>query len=319
MSEQSTKMFQAVFENSPIGLVLVNQDTSVRDANNYMFNMFKLKPKAMSSQRFGNLFNCSVAVGSIGTCGECRECSDCDLRGTIMSVLNEGTSIPDAVMDHAFFVEGQELKKWFKVSASRIVDEGDIFAIVSFSDITIQKEYEELLNYRLSLDMATGTTNKYALMNTLQSLAAAKKDLTVALVDFDNFKLINDNYGHVIGDKVINHFCAAAFANTRKQDVIGRYGGEEFMFIFLGVSSGMLIKALERISKSFREACEKDLKVSPTFSAGLAELSFEHKAEIDVDSIVEEADSNLYLSKIRGKNMVTSRGLTISFEKFRKQ
>jgi len=166
--------------------------------------------------------------------------------------------------------------------------------------------------------MATGTTNKYALMNTLKSLADAKKDLAVALVDFDNFKSINDTYGHVVGDKVINHFCAAAFANTRKQDVVGRFGGEEFMLIFLGASSGLLIKALERISKSFREACEKELKISPTFSAGLAELSSEHMPEIDAESIVEEADSNLYLSKRRGKNMITSRGLTVSFEKSRK-
>jgi diguanylate cyclase (GGDEF)-like protein len=318
MSEQSTKMFQAVFENSPVGLVLVNKDTSVRDVNNYMFNMFKLKPKAMVGQRFGNLFSCSVVVGSNGTCGECKECGECDLRGTIRSVLNEGISIPDTIMDHKFFLEGQELKKWFKVSASRIINESDTFAIVSFSDITIQKEYEELLNYRLSLDMATGTTNKYALMNTLESLADAKKDLAVALVDFDNFKSINDTYGHVVGDKVINHFCAAAFANTRKQDVVGRFGGEEFMLIFLGASSGLLIKTLERISKSFREACEKELNISPTFSAGLAELSSEHMPEIDADSIVEEADSNLYLSKSRGKNMITSRGLTVSFEKFRK-
>jgi diguanylate cyclase (GGDEF)-like protein len=318
MSEQSTKMFQAVFENSPVGLVIVNKDTSVRDVNNYMFNMFKLKPRAMSSKRFGNLFDCCVAVSSNGTCGENKECSHCNLRSTIISALDEGISITDTIMNHEFFVEGQELKKWFKVSASRIVAEGDPFAIVSFSDISMQKEYEELLNYRLSLDMATGTTNKYALMNTLQSLAAAKKDMAVALVDFDNFKSINDTYGHVVGDKVINHFCSAAFANIRKHDVIGRFGGEEFMFIFLGASSGMLIKALERISKSFREACEKELRVSATFSAGLAEPYFDRMAEIDADSIVEEADSNLYLSKKRGKNMVTSRGLTISFEKSRK-
>jgi len=314
MSEQSAKMFQAVFENSPVGLILVNRDTSIRDANAYMFNMFNLDQKDIKGRRFGNLFNCSVVSGSGKTCGDCDACRECELRGGMSSVLCSGISIPDTIIDHKFIIDGQELKKWFKVSASRIDNEGDFFAIVSFADITIQKEYEELLNYRLSLDMATGTINKYALMGTLKRLTAAGKEFTVALIDFDNFKAINDSYGHISGDKVISHFCAAALANTRKQDIVGRFGGEEFMIVFQGAASGMLIKALERISKSFQEACFRSIGIKPTFSAGLAEFNAAAQAETDVDSLVGEADSNLYLSKIRGKNMITSRGLTMSFD-----
>lgn len=307
-------MFQAVFENSPVGLILVNRDTSIRDANAYMFNMFNLGQTAILGQRFGNLFNCSTAVGSSKTCGDCDACGKCRLRGGMRSVLKSGISIPDTIMDHKFIIDGQEQKKWFKVSASRIENEDDSFAILSFADITMQKEYEELLNYRLSLDMATGTINKYALMSTLKRLTAAGKEFTVALIDFDNFKSINDSHGHITGDKVISHFCTAALANTRKQDVVGRFGGEEFMIVFQGAGSGMLIKVLERISKSFQESCSRSLGIKPTFSAGLAEFNGDAQAETDIDSLVGEADANLYLSKNRGKNMITSRGLTMSFE-----
>jgi len=311
MSDQSQKMFQAVFENSPVGLVLVNSDTTIRDANNYIFNMFKLAPEITEGRRFGNLFNCT-AVSEGGTCGCCGECGECRVRNTLTKVLNDGTSVPDTVMDHKFVIEGQEQKKWFKISASRIENEGDFFAIVSFADITMQKEYEELLNYRLSLDLATGTSNKYALMNTLKSLTEAGKEFTVAMIDFDNFKSVNDSYGHVAGDKVISLFCSAAMENTRKNDILGRFGGEEFMIIFMGGATGMLIKALQRISKSFQEACWRELRIRPTFSAGMSEVC---KGDLpDVDSIIEEADSNLYLSKWRGKNMITSRGLTIAID-----
>jgi diguanylate cyclase (GGDEF)-like protein len=314
MSDKSTKMFQAVFENSPVGLILVNRDTSIRDANAYMFNMFNLGQTAIRGQRFGNLFNCSAVSGSGITCGDCDACGKCRLRVGMSSVLCSGISIPDTIMDHKFIIDGQEQKKWFKVSASRIDNEGDFFAILSFADITIQKEYEELLNYRLSLDMATGTINKYALMGTLRRMTAAGKEFTVALIDFDNFKSINDNHGHITGDKIISHFCAAALANTRKQDIVGRFGGEEFMIVFQGAGSGMLIKALERISKSFQETCLRSVGIKPTFSAGLAEFNPFSQDETDVDSLVGEADSNLYLSKKRGKNMITSRGLTMFFE-----
>jgi diguanylate cyclase (GGDEF)-like protein len=313
MSEESTKMFQAVFENSPVGLVLVNKDTSLRDVNHYMFNVFKLPPKAIEGQKFGNVFNCSAISCKDETCGESEACKQCALRGGVTAVLNDGITIPDTVMDHNFIISASEQKKWFKISASRIVSEGDTFAIVSFVDITTQKEYEELLNNQLSLDMATGTTNKYALLNTLKSLSAGKEDLTVALIDFDNFKSINDSYGHIVGDKVINLFCAAASSNTRKQDIVGRFGGEEFMLIFSGASSGLLIKALQRISKLFRDACNKELKISPTFSVGIAEFSSEQMLEMDVDGIIAEVDSNLYLSKSRGKNKITVGGVSIPF------
>ncbi len=314
MSEQSQKMFQAVFENSPVGLVLVNSDTTIRDANNYIFNMFKLTPKAAEGKLFGNLFNCTVVSENGKACGTCGECAECSMRSTLTKVLKDGISVPDTVMGHKFVIEGQEQKKWFKVSASRIEEVGDRFAIVSFADITMQKEYEELLNYRLSLDLATGTTNKYALMNTLKSLTEAGKEFSVAMIDFDNFKSINDSYGHMAGDKVINLFCSAAMENTRKHDILGRFGGEEFMIIFMGGTTGMLIKALQRISKAFQDACWRELRIRPTFSAGISEVLAGDDRASDVDSILEEADSNLYLSKWRGKNMITSRGLTITIE-----
>ena len=172
----SAKMFKAVFENSPIGLVLVNKDTTLRDVNNYMFKSFHLLPKSIEGKKFGNVFNCSVISGK-GICGETEECKDCRLRNGVKMVLDEGVTIPETVLDHSFIIDGVGQKKWFKISATRLDDYGDIFAIVSFVDITTQKEYEELLNNQLSLDLATGTMNKYTLLNTLKNLTFSKESL----------------------------------------------------------------------------------------------------------------------------------------------
>jgi diguanylate cyclase (GGDEF)-like protein len=314
MLDNSAKMFRAIFENSPVGLVLVNENTTLRDVNNYMFKSFHLTPNSIEGKKFGNVFNCAVVSGKNHICGETEECRDCRLGGGVTMVLNEGITIPDTVMDHSFIIDGVDQKKWFKISATRIDEDGDVFAIVSFVDITTQKDYEELLNNQLSLDMATGTTNKYALLNTLKTLTAGKKALAVAMIDFDNFKDINDKYGHITGDRVLNIFSAVAKANIRKQDILGRFGGEEFMLVFPDASSGLLIKALKRIYKSFRESCNKELSISPTFSAGITEFSAQQMTEMNVDSIISEADNNLYLSKSRGKNMITAGGVSIPFK-----
>jgi len=108
-------------------------------------------------------------------------------------------------------------------------------------------------------------------------------------------------------------FCTTAEANCRKHDIVGRFGGEEFMLVFPGASSGLLIKVIKRIYNSFREACSKELDISPTFSAGIAEFLAHEMSELNVDSMISEADTNLYLSKDRGKNMITAGGISIPY------
>jgi len=185
---------------------------------------------------------------------------------------------------------------------------------VSFVDITVQKEYEELLSNQLELDMATGTINKYSLLETLKRLSTGTEDLVVALIDFDNFKAINDTYGHVVGDRVLSIFGSAALANTRRQDIVGRFGGEEFMLVFSGATTDLLIKALQRIAKSFQGVCQEELKICPTFSVGIASFSSEQMVEMDVGAIIAEADANLYLFKQSGKNMITVEGVGLPFK-----
>lgn len=313
MTKYNSKLFETVFENSPVGLVLLNQDTTLRDANNYMFKAFKLDPKIIENEKFGNIFNCSEISGTEDTCGDLEVCKQCALRDGIAMVLNEGVTIPETVLDHNFIISGSKQRKWFKISAARIDDEGDTFAVVSFVDISTQKEYEDLLNSQLSLDMATGATNKYALLNTLKSLTDGKEDLAIAMIDFDDFKLINDRHGHVTGDRVLNLFCSISVANLRRKDIIGRFGGEEFMLVFPGASSGLIIKAVKRIKRSFQEACYSELNFNPTFSVGIAEYRAQEMKDLDIDSIISEVDKNLYISKQHGKDLITAGGVSIPF------
>jgi diguanylate cyclase (GGDEF)-like protein len=314
MSEKNVNLYKTVFENSPVGLLLVNRDTSLREANQYIFKALNLSPTILKGQKFGNVFNCFVATSFNGNCGTMNLCKECVLMVNILQVLNHGIILSDTLVDHNFTINGMKMKKRFKLSASRIESEDDLFAIVALVDITTQMEYEDLLNDQLSLDLATGTRNKHALMDTLESLIASKQDFTIAMIDFDNFKSVNDSHGHIVGDRVLSIFSSVSLNNIRRHDIVGRFGGEEFMLVFPGASSALLIKALQRISKSFRDGCEEELHISPTFSVGVAHFSAQEMIGTNVDAIISEADTNLYLSKSRGKNMITTSEKSIPFK-----
>ena len=217
-------------------------------------------------------------------------------------------------MDHSFNIQGAEQTKWFKISASRIQTEDDTFAVVTFTDITTQKDYEALLNYQLTLDMTTGVMNKYALLNTLKKLSIGNNRVSIAFLDFDDFKNINDLYGHITGDRVLEIFCTSALLSIRHQDIVGRFGGEEFILIFPGGTAGLLIKALERIAKNTADRCEQELGFRPTFSAGVIDLSGVQLNCMEVDNILALVDENLYKAKIKGKNMIVTEGFTIPFK-----
>ena len=310
----SAHLFQAVFENSPVGLVVVNGDMLLQSMNNYMFTTFHIDSEDFRERMLGNALRCSDIYLTGKNCGEGGHCKDCSLRKVLNTAMMEGINVPETVVEHDFIIDGNNRKKRFKVSASRVVTDNEIFGVLSFVDITTQMEYEKLLKSQLSIDAATGLLNKYALINSLKNLAGGKNGLTVAMIDIDNFKSVNDQYGHLTGDRVLNLFCSAALTNTRKQDMIGRFGGDEFMLLFPGTVTWLAIKTLQRISTSFRTACMNELGCSSTFSAGVAEFLTENIAGMSVDAIITEADENLYASKKAGKNRVTVSGISQTFK-----
>lgn len=144
MQYYDTSKFRHIFDNSPVGLVILNKDTTLRNANMYMFEAFQLNPKKAKGKKFGNFINCAVAKASGTGCGDTQLCQSCSFRMGVSAVLNDGVTIQDNVMDLVFINAGTETKKWFIVSASRVVFDNDTYAVVSFFDISTLKGFEDL-------------------------------------------------------------------------------------------------------------------------------------------------------------------------------
>ena len=133
---------------------------------------------------------------------------------------------------------------------------------------------------------------------------AASTPCSIALIDLDWFKRINDTYGHPTGDEVLRTFAITVFANIRGIDKFGRYGGEEFLLVLPDTPGEGAARILDRLRAIIADldwsAFSPGMQV--TISAGVATL----KPNETPDIILARADSALYAAKARGRNRIAS-------------
>jgi len=159
-------------------------------------------------------------------------------------------------------------------------------------------------------DPLTGVFNRRYLMRRLQEEIERsyryKTPLSLALFDIDNFKIINDTYGHLIGDKVLTLICGVIQENVRKTDFVARYGGEEICILMPDTKLLKATNVADRIRAKIQETSicfEQDgteLQINVTVSAGIASLSNANSLE----ELIKQADDNLYKAKRMGKNRI---------------
>lgn len=130
--------------------------------------------------------------------------------------------------------------------------------------------------------------------------------LAVGMADIDYFKVVNDTFGHQIGDEVIKATATLLLNNLRKTDVVGRYGGEEFLQIIPGIPLEVLPKFANNILTKFRESAELQIpggkKHKFTISIGFAIIQPERGILVDRDVLVETADKAMYSAKSGGRD-----------------
>jgi diguanylate cyclase (GGDEF)-like protein len=148
-------------------------------------------------------------------------------------------------------------------------------------------------------DELTGIANRRSIKSLLdRSAALSSRQLTsfsVAILDLDHFKTVNDELGHAAGDAVLKAFARLASAELRNTDMLGRWGGEEFLLVLAGGREAYG-RVLDRIRKAVRNNC---LDARPiTFSAGVAH----HRADETADELLARADLALYEAKEAGRD-----------------
>ena len=169
------------------------------------------------------------------------------------------------------------------------------------------KEKVRLLEEKSNLDALTKAFNRRALENYLDRLTKKrniKRELHLLMIDIDNFKQINDKYGHVAGDKILVFIAHTLKKTLRDGDKVFRYGGEEFVVILNRIDTQNCIKIAERILNliSSNKLIYKNDTIQVTVSAGGTKFLPGDTPE----SILERADKALYEAKQAGKNKFIS-------------
>jgi len=193
-----------------------------------------------------------------------------------------------------------ELLKMYKKQSRRLAK------IIKMSDrqaITIMelKEKFEKMSY---IDPLTQIPNRRYFFEFVEKKMVTSKEgdipLSLAMIDIDKFKVINDTYGHDIGDIVIKSLAQEVTKVLRDEDVVARFGGEEFMIVFPNTTLQEAVLKAQEINKTI-EACHPYKELQYTVSIGVAEFDFEKDS---LDDVIKKVDANLYIAKENGRNQV---------------
>lgn len=159
----------------------------------------------------------------------------------------------------------------------------------------------------VAMDPLTGCYNRRALKDILHhsvnNAQRYKRDLSIVMMDIDHFKTVNDTYGHLFGDTILQTLSGVIQSFIRQGDSLARYGGEEFVVVLPETPLNVAIDITERLkwkieNTPFKTSSKESVCV--TASYGVASVS----TDDDIESLLSEADTMLYLAKSKGRNCV---------------
>jgi len=193
---------------------------------------------------------------------------------------------------------------------------------IAFILLAMAKERTEHRHKTAALvDPLTGIANRRSFLQDAE--AQLKRQLTdprpiaVMLLDLDNFKSINDRFGHAVGDRVLQHFAEVGNRSIRRTDLFGRLGGEEFAALLFDTTRDRALAAAEEIRSGFASVTSEvdGRPVVATVSIGIV---ISHDAVLDLSALLAQADHALYRAKDNGRNRIEIASIELILERIKR-
>jgi len=191
---------------------------------------------------------------------------------------------------------------FFEVKFYPVEEETNSYMVI-LNDVTAHAEEKQELYLQATTDRLTNLPNRFDFENrlsyVLEQIKRSREDAVFCLIDIDNFKKVNDTYGHLVGDQVLVKVARTLQENIRQSDLIARWGGEEFVVVLYPTTFSSARTVLETLRQKIEEAF-LDFSCPLTCSFGATVLMYDS----DIDLVFKKADEALYAAKADGKNCV---------------
>ena len=286
--QKKLKLSDIVFENTTEGIIITNEKAEIISINNaftkitgYEFEEVKNKnPKILQSGKHNK-----------------------DFYKNLWENLLKNDSYKCEIWNRK--KNGEIYPEWLNLSVVKDKDGNILNYVAIFSDISKIKDSSAKIEFLAHHDPLTNLPNrlllKARLNKSIEKANESKDKLAIFFIDIDNFKIINDTYGHSIGDNIINLVANRLSKNIRKNDTISRIGGDEFIIVIEDISE---INDIELIAKKILFDFKEPIKMEEylfdiTISIG---ISIFPNNGLDVEDLIKHADTAMYSAKNAGKN-----------------
>jgi diguanylate cyclase (GGDEF)-like protein/PAS domain S-box-containing protein/hemerythrin-like metal-binding protein len=284
---ESQERFRIAFEFASVGIGLVDLDGNIFEANKTLCEIFGYTKEELETK---NLLDIWVPEERTAALAEYKKAGTGAKSRTVFErrYLNK---------------QGEILIAEVSRGLARSQDGKPLYFIASFRDITESKRLQTMLEEQASTDPLTGTMNRSRIEEraTFELMRSDRYGdrLSLLMIDLDNFKNVNDTYGHLAGDRVLRGFCEIARNCLRATDVLGRWGGEEFVALLpeTGLKGAQFLA--ERLRATL-EGLRFDGDIGVTASIGVAG----YKEGDELATLMARADAAMYRAKQAGRNRV---------------
>ncbi|MCX8030704.1 MAG: GGDEF domain-containing protein [Thermodesulfovibrionales bacterium] len=283
-------------------VLLIDKEKNILDCSKGFLNIFNLKEKPLNQKLSDFLF---TELDIFNNCQDLQQKSitlNLNLLDKILFPLS-GYLIPLQGEIYLIFLEKYEYTYNYLVEKMAILTD-------ELLDLNrnLEKKNQQLLKANLTIkkimniDPLTGLLNRRAfkekLMHWMYFSRRHKIPISLVMADIDHFKYVNDNFGHDIGDKVLKKFAKKLAKSCRAEDVVSRFGGEEFLLLLTNTNSYSAFIFAERLRKNIETIKIPKIPYKITASFGISELL----PSDTEDTLIKRVDEALYDAKRSGRN-----------------